>query len=339
MVVVFRWLLRLASFSVVAVVVAVALVYYLASRSLPDYDKTLTVDGITADIEIVRDNSGVPHILTFSDRDAFFGLGYAHAQDRLWQMTLLRRTVQGRLSEIFGTRTVATDTLLRRFDLYPLAVQSVQHQDAETLDALEAYAAGVNARIAEINADSLGRGAPEFFMFNAPLAPWKPADSLAIIKLMGLQLSGHLSEEVLRARTSLLLSDEDRLADILPDMPGTGVAALPDYASLVPGPLPRFAQGTPDPGALWPAPRRGLAGASNAFAAAPHRSASGGTLLANDPHLGLTAPSIWYLARLQLQDGSVIGAGIPGIPALLVGRSEQLAWGLTSAYVDDQDLF
>lgn len=338
MAVVFRWLMRLASAAVVLALAAVLLVYYLASRSLPDYDKTLSVDGITADIEILRDNAAVPHILTYSDRDAFFGLGYAHAQDRLWQMTLLRRTAQGRLSEIFGTRTVGTDTLLRRLDLYPLAVQSVSHQDARTLDALEAYAAGVNARIAEINADSLGRGAPEFFVFNAPLAPWKPADSLAIIKLMGLQLSGHLSEEVLRARVSLLLSDEARLADILPDMPGTGVAALPDYASLVPGPLPRFAEGSATPDSLWPAPQRGLAGASNAWAAAPHRSASGGTLLANDPHLGFTAPGIWYLARLQLQDGSVIGASIPGIPTLMVGRSERLAWALTSAYLDDQDL-
>lgn len=338
MAVVFRWLMRLASFAVFAVFLAVLLVYYLASRSLPDYDKELPVDGITADIEILRDNAGVPHILTFSDRDAFFGLGYAHAQDRLWQMTLLRRTAQGRLSEVFGTRTVETDTLLRRLDLYRLAVQSVQHQDARTQDALEAYAAGVNARIAEINADSLGRGAPEFFLFNAPLSPWQPADSLAIIKLMALQLSGHLSEEVLRARVSLLLADDARLADILPDMPGTGVAALPDYASLVPETLPRYAQGSPESGALWPVPERGRAGASNAWAAAPSRSASGGTLLANDPHLGFTAPAIWYLARLQLQDGSVIGATIPGVPAVMIGRSERLAWGLTSAYLDDQDL-
>lgn len=338
MAVVFRWLMRLATTAVVLVVLAVVLVYYLASRSLPEYDKTLTVDGITADIEIVRDNAGVPHILTFSDRDAFFGLGYVHAQDRLWQMTLLRRTAQGRLSEIFGTRTVRTDRLLRALDLYPLAVQSVPHQDPRTLDALEAYAAGVNARIAEINSESLGRGAPEFFLFNAPIAPWKPADSLAIIKLMALQLSGHLSDEVLRARVSLLLADENRLADILPDMPGTGVAALPDYASLTPGLLPRYADAGDDSDLLWPVPRRGLAGASNAWAAAPHRSAGGGTLLANDPHLEFTAPAIWYLARLQLQDGSVIGAGIPGVPAIMVGRSEKLAWGLTSSYLDDQDL-
>jgi penicillin amidase len=321
-------------------VIVVVSVYYLASRSLPEYDKTIPVAGLTADVEIVRDNSGVPHIFAASDRDAFYALGYAHAQDRLWQMTLMRRTAQGRLSELFGMRTVETDQLLRRLDIYPLAVQSVASQDPRTLDALEAYAAGVNARITEINRDSLGRGAPEFFVFNAPLAPWQPADSLALIKLMALQLSGHLKEEVLRARTSLLLPDENRLADLLPDIPGQGVAALPEYAELVPGIAPgtQFAVADPTP-MLWPVPDRGLAGASNVWAADETRSATGSTLLANDPHLTFTAPATWYLARLQLTSGGVIGATIPGIPAIMIGRSEHIAWGITSSYLDDQDIF
>ncbi|MBS0122988.1 penicillin acylase family protein [Thetidibacter halocola] len=340
MAVLFRWLFRLVSGALVLGVLAISLVYYLGSRSLPVYDKTRAMAGITADIEIVRDNAAVPHIMALSDRDAFFGLGYVHAQDRLWQMMMMRRTAQGRLSEVFGVRTLETDTLLRRLDLYPLAVQSVPFQDARTLDALESYAAGVNARIDEINEGGLGRGAPEFFLFNQPIAPWQPADSIAIVKLMALQLAGHLQDEVIRARTSLALEDAARLADILPDMPGAGIAALPDYAALVPGPLPRFAE-TParDHAFLMPVAPRGLAGASNAFAAAPDRSAGGGTLLANDPHLGLTAPSTWYLARLQLQSGGVIGGTVPGIPAVMVGRSEQLAWAVTSSYMDDQDLY
>ncbi|MEQ9693318.1 penicillin acylase family protein [Shimia sp. SDUM112013] len=334
-----QWLLRIAG-GMVGIVLLLGLgVYYLASRSLPDYDKTLITPGVLAPVEIVRDNANVPHILGATDQDAFFALGYAHAQDRLWQMMMMRRTAQGRLSELFGRRTLPVDSLIRRFDFYTLARSSVDAQDPRTQAALKAYANGVNTRIDEINQNALGRGAPEFFLFPSAIAPWQPADSLAIQKLMALQLSGHLEEEVLRARTSLLVPDQTRLADILPDAPGSGVAALPEYAALVPG-APRFAATTRLPDhPLSPFPRRALAGASNAWAAAPHRSASGGTLLANDPHLGLSAPGIWYLARMELSSGGVIGASIPGIPAILTGRSARLGWGLTSAYVDDQDLF
>ncbi|MEX0287318.1 MAG: penicillin acylase family protein [Paracoccaceae bacterium] len=336
---VFTWLFRLAAGLVVLIVLGIALIYYLASGSLPDYDQTVPVQGIEAPVEIVRDNANVPHILGASDEDVFFGLGYAHAQDRLWQMTLMRRTAQGRLSEVFGKRTLQVDRLLRRLDLYRLATESVEVQDEDTRAALEAYARGVNARLTEINEQALGRGAPEMFLFNVPVAPWRPADSLAIVKVMGLQLSGHLVEEVLRARTSIALDDPRRLLDILPEYPGTGVAALPEYTQMFPT-VPRYAETSSEPDhPLMPVKPRGLAGASNGWAAATSRSASGGTLLANDPHLGFSAPTIWYLARLELASGGVIGATIPGMPVVLTGRSADLGWGLTSSYLDDQDLF
>ena len=334
----FRWLLRLATAAVVLIVGAVDLVYYFASRSLPDYSGTYEVAGITAPVEIVRDNADVPHIFGQSDEDVFFALGYAHAQDRLWQMTMLRRTVQGRLSELFGARTVKIDSLLRRFDLYNLAVSSVSAQDARTLEMLDAYSAGVNAWIDEVNAGARGRGAPEMWIFNQAIAPWQPADSVAILKLMALQLSGHLEAEVLRARTSLILAPE-RVADILPDAPGEGTAALPRYADLVPD-VPLYTADSHMPfGPLSPVQPIPLAGASNAWAAGVSRSATGSTLLANDPHLGLTAPSIWYLARLELSTGGVIGGTIPGLPLILTGRSADLGWGLTSSYLDDQDVY
>ncbi|MDF1670911.1 MAG: penicillin acylase family protein [Roseovarius sp.] len=337
----FRWLIRIASAMVLLAVAAVLVGYFLLSRSLPDYSKTLDVTGITAPVEIIRNNSNVPHIFGKADADVFFGLGYVHAQDRLWQMTMLRRTVQGRLSEVFGSRTIEIDKVLRRFDLYGLARQSVEVQDARTLAALEAYSAGVNARLGEINQEALGRGAPEMFLFDVPIAPWQPADSIAIIKLMGVQLSSHLQNEVLRARTTLAVPDAARLADILPDAPGSGIAALADYASLFPGqPMGRqVAQAEPSGNPLSPFKDRAFAGASNAWAAAPARSASGGTLLANDPHLGLSAPAIWYLARMELQTGGVIGGTIPGVPAVMTGRSSSLGWGITSSYMDDQDVF
>ena len=335
----FRWLLRIAGAMIALVVICVMLVYYLAARSLPDYDAVLEVPYLNAPVEIVRDNANVPHIFGSTDEDVFYALGFAHAQDRLWQMTMLRRTVQGRLSEVFGTATVNIDKLMRRLDLYTLATASVDAQDERTTRILRAYATGVNVRLDQVNAQALGRGAPEMFLFNAPVAPWRPADTLAIVKLMGLRLSGHLDHEVLRARMSLALPDPDRLRDILPDAPGNGVAALPEYASLFPD-LPRYSETIPqDPHPLSPFSRSVMAGASNTWAAAPTRSASGGTLLANDPHLGFSAPSIWYLARLNLQSGGVIGGTIPGMPVVLTGRSADLGWGLTSAGMDDQDLF
>ena len=333
----FKWLLRLATLAFVLAVAAVTLAWYFASRSLPDYNGTYTVAGISAPVEIVRDNADVPHIFGSSDADVFFALGYAHAQDRLWQMTMLRRTVQGRLSELFGARTVRIDNLMRRLDLYNLAVSSVAAQDAPTTAALDAYAAGVNAWLAEINSGSRGRGAPEMWIFNAPIAPWQPADSIAILKLLALQLSGQAGGEVLRARTSLMVSPE-RLADILPDDPTSGIAALPDYSALV-GDVPRYAENTAGPrDPLSPVMPVNLAGASNAWAAGISRSATGSTLLASDPHLQLTAPTVWYLARLQLAAGDVIGGTIPGLPLVLSGRSADLGWGITTAYVDDQDI-
>ena len=335
----FRWLLRIVTGAIALGILAVILLYWFFSRSIPEYSGTYEVTGISQPVEIVRDNANVPHIFGQQDTDVYFGLGLAHAQDRLWQMMLLRRTAQGRLSELFGTRTLRTDDLMRRFDLYTLAVRSVSAQDDYTTAALQAYAAGVNAWLSEVISGARGRGAPEYWVFEPSIAPWQPADSIVIGKLMALQLAGHMQNEVLRARTTLMLSDE-RIADILPDTPGAGLVELPDYAALFDAPVPRIAQSIPMPDdPLSPFPARGFAGASNAWAATPDRAAARATLLANDPHLGFTAPSIWYLARLELQSGGVIGASIPGAPAIVIGRSEKLGWALTSSYGDDQDVF
>ncbi|MEY3306433.1 MAG: hypothetical protein RLZZ413_471, partial [Pseudomonadota bacterium] len=337
MIVAFRWLLRLFTGLVVLGLLGLVGIYYFLSRSLPDYSEDFALAGISTPVEIVRNNANVPHIFGGTDEDVYFALGFAHAQDRLWQMTQLRRTAQGRLSEIFGQRTLRIDEILRRYDIYGLALQSVEAQDAPTKRALEAYANGVNAWIGQVNSGARGRGAPEFFLFEPEIAVWQPADSIAILKLMALQLSTHLASEVRRARASMLLPDA-RVRDLLPDDPGAGIAALPDYADLVPGVLPDARPLRLADTALSPFPQAGMGGASNAWAAAPDRSAAGGTLLANDPHLDFTAPSVWYLARLQLASGGVIGATIPGVPAVLLGRSDAVGWGLTSSYLDDQDV-
>lgn len=336
-----RWLLRLVSVAVALCVVALVIAFWLASRSIPDYEADWTVSGITAPVEIVRNTAAVPHIFGETDADVFYGLGFAHAQDRLWQMLMLRRTAQGRLSELFGTATLQIDDLLRRLDLDGHARASVGALEPETVEMLEAYADGVNAWIRLVGEEALGRGAPELLLFEPEISPWRPADSVAVTMVMALQLAGHHQEEVLRARTSLALDDPDRLADLLPDAPGDGTADLADYASLFDAPLPRYAESvSPALHPLHPnAAGRGRGGASNAFAAAAERSAAGGAILANDPHLQLTAPSIWYLARLELSTGGVIGGTIPGMPIVLAGRSDRLAWGITSSHLDDIDLY
>ena len=312
--------------------------WYVLSRSLPEYSKTVQLEQLIAPVEIVRDTANVPHIFGKNDHDTLFALGYAHAQDRLWQMTMLRRTAQGRLSELFGEATLPIDMTVRRLAIYSAARQSLSALRPDTLAKLDAYALGVNARLREINESALGRGAPEFFMFSNAISPWTAADSLAIVKLMGIQLSSHLHQEVLRARASLVL-EGDRIKDLLPDMPGNSQADLIDFTRLFPDLSPIKTSSAREHSALSPFKPIALAGASNAWAALPGRSATRGTLLANDPHLELTAPSIWYLARLELSTGGVIGGTIPGLPLILVGRSAKLGWGLTSSNLDDTDVF
>ena len=335
---VFVWLMRITLSVAAAAGLLVSFAYFFLSQSLPDYSKTVEFSHVTEEIEIVRDTANVPHIFGKNDQDTLFALGYVHAQDRLWQMTMLRRTAQGRLSELFGTETLTVDMVVRRLGIYSASRASLSALRPDTMAKLEAYAKGVNARLEEINLGNSGRGAPELFLFSNSIAPWSPTDSLAILKLMGLQLSSHLESEVLRARVSLIL-DDDLLKDLLPDVPGSGVAELNDFASMFPSLLKQHASVAMPKHSLSPFKSIALSGASNAWAALPGRSASRGTLLANDPHLGLTAPSIWYLARLELETGDVIGGTIPGLPVILVGRSASLGWGLTTANVDDTDVY
>ena len=332
----FRWTLRLTLGLILVLVLAAVLAWYFAMRSLPDYDATYVSAGIGAEVEIVRSTENVPHIFAKSDDDAFFALGLAHAQDRLFQMTVLRRAAKGRLAEIYGERAVAADDLARRLELARTAREALAVQDDRTRAALGAYADGVNQWITIVNEQALGRGAPEFFLRSGDISYWEPADSLAILKLDAAATSRQIPAEVLRAQLSL--AAPERGQDIVA---GLGEPAMPPYASLFPG---ARVGGTPaESGADWPldlagylTPFSGLSASS--FAAEAQRTTAGQALLANDPQAALTMPSLWYLARLQLQSGDVIGATIPGVPAILSGRSARLAWGIVPAQIDDADI-
>lgn len=338
---VFRVLLWLLGAGVALAAAGVALGFYLMSRSIPDYDGDRTVEGLSAAVEIIRDANAVPHIYAASDEDAFFAMGLVHAQERLWQMEVARRGAQGRLSELFGAATLPIDKRLRAFDLYGYASEAVQHQSDETQAALAAYANGVNAWIKQVNEGALGRGAPEFFLFNKGLSPWTPADSIAVAKVMALRLTHSAAREVQRAKL-LRVVPAERLVDVDPDYPEPGVLALPAFARLYQGlPLPHDKEASAQPAPLETTffPRAGFGGASNAWAVDGSRTTTGAPLLANDPHLWLSAPSIWMLIHIEFPEQGVIGASIPGIPAIIVGRNRDFAWGNTNVGVDDQDLY
>lgn len=283
-----------------------ALGWYLAGRSLPDYSAQWKAEGLARPVEITRDHMAVPHISAETDADAFFGLGWAHAQDRLWQMEMSRRAAKGRMAELFGPDMLPLDLTMRGLDIAGAAQRAAAVQTPETRALLGAYAAGVNARIRAVNEGALGRGAPEFFLFGeGRLAPWTVEDSIAVGKLMALRMSGAAGAEARRAQLEAMLPAA-LLRDALPESPASGSRPV---------------------------------GASNAWALTGGRTAAGAPLLAADPHLWLSAPDIWFLARLESPLFNVIGATIPGVPAILMGRNPDFAWGSTTAGVDDQDIY
>lgn len=329
-----KWLLRITAILFTLIAAGLLLGWYLVSGSLPNYEGEISLEGLDGPVTIIRDANAVPHIRARTDHDAFFALGMVQAQDRLWQMELNRRAAQGRLSALLGDRTFDVDKLVKTLNLYGYASASLEHQTDEAKLALGAFSEGVNAWIRHVNADALGRGAPEFFVFGGEISPWTPADSLAILKMMALRLTGSAAHEVRRTRTLLQLPPE-RISDILPDYP------VPAHLSL---PRPRQALAPRPPAdpllaAFGVAATPELAGASNAWAVDGSRTSSGKSLMANDPHLWLSAPGVWYLADIQGPGYAAIGGTLPGVPAVLIGRNRSIGWGLTTANVDDQDLF
>ena len=326
---------------VVAVIVVIALAvggYVLWLReSLPTIEGTVVVAGIADAVEIIRDREGVPHIFAQTAEDAYFGLGYAHAQDRLWQMEMSRRIGAGRLSELVGAATLGVDKFMRVLSVYRYAERSYASLDPQSQRILDAYAAGVNAYL-ETRSGPLP---PEFAVFgllrlvrgegSVRPEPWRPADSLVWIKMMAWNLGGNWFAEIQRARMASRLP-ASRLAEFFPTYPDdapSGLAAM--VASYRDVPLERIAALAPE---LWTE-----GNGSNNWVVAGTRTATGKPLLANDPHLGLTAPAIWYYAHLNAPGLNVIGATLPGVPTVVLGRNDHIAWGFTNTGTDVQDLF
>lgn len=319
---------RLIAFAMVLAGFAVAFAVALVFSSVPDLREEMAVPTLSAPVSIGLDATGIPRIAAANERDAAVALGWLHARDRLFQMEAMRRGASGRLAEIAGPSALRLDRFSRTLGLRQSAEADVAALAPAARDLLEAYAEGVNALIA-----ARGRlAAPEFLVLGEP-EPWRPADSLLWGKVMGLWLSGNWRRELERARLAAILPPA-KLQDLWPQ---DGSAGRPDLAAL-PDPLmlARLREALPAFGADAPLPDS----ASNAWAVSGARSASGQALLANDPHLGFQAPILWYLARIDLPDGRFrAGATAPGVPGIVIGRNERLAWGFTTTHSDTQDVF
>ena len=300
-------------------------VAYLFHRAEPDYAGLVRLPGLTGRVDIWRDAHGIPHIFAPAMNDAARALGYVHASERFFQMETQRRAGQGRLSEIFGVDMLGVDQFTRTLGLYRLAQSSFAAMDPEGQSYFQAYADGVNAWL-ETHRDRLP---PEFLLLNAKPEAWQPADSVVWGKLMALQLSHNYHLEILRAQLAEKIPAE-RLSWLFPMPPaGTPVTTQPT--------------GTPEQTTRADEVLGRLIGldhaASNEWVIGGARTQSGKPLLANDPHLGLEAPILWYLARLVTPQGSVKGATVPGLPIILLGENDHLAWGFTTTGSDVQDLF
>lgn len=319
----------------VGVILAAIVVFALAFAnrlyaSLPQTTGTLDMAGLEAPADIVRDAHGVPHIFAANAHDAYYALGAAHAQDRMWQMEVTRRAIRGRLSEILGSSTLDTDIFFRTMGLASAAEESVSNLPADVQDALQAYSDGVNAIISAPGYIA----PPEYQILMFAPEPWTPADTVTVFKAIALDLFGNAFQEPARAALEAVLGAE-RTEEFIGRYPADAPRSL-SMADL-------GLTGAPaDTGVESPAPAIGPEDpgrdGSNNWVLAATRTTTGAPILANDPHLGLKAPDIWYLASVTTPQGSTVGATLPGTPFVTLGRNDTIAWGFTNTGPDVGDL-
>ncbi len=317
--------------------------------------------GLEQPVEVLRDSLGVPHVWAGSLADAVLVQGYLHATDRLWQLEMFRRVAQGRLSELFGEETIQADRFLRTLGLGRAANATTTVIGAETLALGEAYARGVNAAMAEWR----GSLPPEFVLLRASFEPWELEHSLAVEKIMAWDLSQYgVSISLAGARATV---GDEAVLELLPRYPEWGVTILQDAPEAPASGLPAAAasaseaspSGALTSGEAWPpalsadliasaripdAARAALQAlsivrASNSWVVGGARTRSGSPLVANDMHLSLDQPNIWYLIGLHAPGLDVVGESLPGAPGVIAGHTAGVAWGFTNAMADDSDLF
>ena len=332
-----KWIRRTLTTLLLLAVVAALLAWAYAQRVLPVIEGPLPLPGAQAELRIERDAHGIPTIRAASVRDALFGLGVAHAQDRLWQMETHRRIGAGRLSQAFGSGALETDRFLRTLGVRRVAAAQWAQMPATSRALLQAYTDGVNAVISTLRARP-----PEFVILGLQPEPWSPEDSLAWAIMMAWDLGANWQSELIRLRLSLKLPKE-RIDQLMPPYPGDAVPASMDYAAFYKTLKLDGNQATAEHSLLRlmaAAPESEVDGVgSNSWVLAGSRTSTGKPLLASDPHLKLSTPALWYFARIDAPGLKIAGATLPGVPGVLMGQNEHIAWGLTNTGPDVQDTY
>jgi len=367
-----RWIRRLMAgvliLLLVAVVLGAGLAWFTTRASFPQVSGTITIAGLSAPVEVRRDAWGIPQITADTAADLFMTQGYVHAQERFWEMDFRRHVTAGRLSELFGESQVGTDTFIRTLGWRRVAEQELALLSPETIGYLQAYAAGVNAYLADHAGSSLSLEYAVLDLQNAGYEPepWTPVDSLSWLKAMAWNLSGNMDAEIQRVVYSVYLSDA-QIADLDPPYPYDRAPVIvtdtSDMTSSAPaaGGLARSAAPTIDrerlatrltaiqamasrlPGLLGMSGNAGIG--SNSFVVDGSRTTTGMPILANDPHLGASMPGIWMQMGLHCRTLSdacpfdVSGFTFSGFPGVVLGHNDRIAWGFTNLGPDVQDLY
>lgn len=336
-----KWLAVLRVIALVVLVLLLALggtIFAVLRWSLPQTAGQISLTGLQAPVEVLRDAAGVPHIYADSVHDLFMAQGFVHAQDRFYQMDVWRHTTAGRLSEMFGKATLEDDRFLRTVGWHRIAEEEYGQLDDTTRAVLDAYTAGINAYLNGRSPLAVHNAYAVLALTGyapASIEPWTPADSLAWAKAMAWDLGSNAGDELMRVRLEQAVGVE-RAADLMP-------APIADVPVILPEPM--FDSRVPGVPALVQGSGVGEGIGSNNWVIASSRTTTGSPILANDPHLGIQMPSIWYMNGLHCRQVTsdcpydVTGYSFAGDPGVIVGHNERIAWGVTNNYPDVQDLF
>ena len=335
-----KWLRR-SLWALVAVIVLLALAAnFYTLRAMPVVDGDLRVAGLQQPVKVERDPNGIPTIKAQNQHDLMFALGFVHAQDRLWQLETHRRIGSGRLAEAFGEAALESDKFLRALGVRRAAAAQWARASAESRATVQAYTDGVNAFIA----GHARARPPEMLILGVPLQPWDPVDSLAWSIMMAYDLGHNWSAELLRLRLALKLPLQ-RIHELMPPYPGDKALTNADFPALYRALKLDSSTATAGLDAqldrlMAAAPPSGIEGVgSNNWVLGGSHTTTGTPLLANDPHLKLTVPALWHFARLEAPGLKIAGATMPGLPLVVLGQNDHLAWGFTNTGPDVQDVY